>query len=228
MSGLGRSSVLLKLLLCISDLGVDPFRLTPHLSAPSLLSEAKPFALSTFLYQYVHSGPGDWRMPSQMTEFWVFFFYLNSPFSSHCHSPILAQPVLEVYARMISQMLNPRLPCSPQLDTAEAYPTGLTGTALALAWPWTGWAILTAAEWGARVLIPGTTSQAGWPSLKWDSPSPFCLPWARHMAFTGWGDQGLVVRVVPVTSTINHFVHSLHFLASFQCYYADKTHEHEH
>lgn len=42
---------------------------------------------------------------------------------------------------------------------------------------------------GARVPIPGTTSQAGCPSLKWISPTLLCIPWGRHMAFCRVGGQ---------------------------------------
>lgn len=63
---------------------------------------------------------------------------------------------------------------------------------------------------GARVPIPGTTSQAGCPSLKWISPTLLCIPWGRHMAFCrvggprtrGWGNS---------CDKYNQLVYLLHF-----------------
>lgn len=54
----------------ISELGADPFRHPPNSSAPSLLSEAKPFAPSPSSINIFIVAQGT-EMPSQMTEIFI-------------------------------------------------------------------------------------------------------------------------------------------------------------
>lgn len=76
----------------------------------------------TLLYQYIHSGPGDRECHFRWLRFlsWLpSFFSLSLSFlDSACARRI---------SQMINQILNSRLPNSPQVDAVETYPTRLIG-----------------------------------------------------------------------------------------------------